>query len=160
MMELFWLFHRPSSFFVYRVSLLLSTICLGQEQRDINTFVICLHTVDFTTSLLFAQRVSPLRFVGINKHDNPFLKPGVHHVKLPLKSEPKAEVCFVLNSGSNHLQGVACVRPPVVHPPCDLGESARSLCWVVACGMGQGHPITCAEIVRGADTSGRRGGMV
>ena len=30
----------------------------------------CLHTGDSTTPLLSAQRVSPLRFVGINKHDN------------------------------------------------------------------------------------------
>ena len=28
----------------------------------------CLHTCDSTTPLLSAQRVSPLRFVGINKH--------------------------------------------------------------------------------------------
>ena len=28
------------------------------------------HTGDSTTPLLSAQRVSPLRFVGINKHDN------------------------------------------------------------------------------------------
>ena len=32
----------------------------------------------------------------------PFLKPGFHHVKRALKSEPKAQVCFFLNSGSNH----------------------------------------------------------
>ena len=32
----------------------------------------------------------------------PFLKPGFHHVKRTLKSEPKAQVCFFLNSGSNH----------------------------------------------------------
>ena len=30
----------------------------------------CLDTGDSTTPLLFAQRVSPLHFVGINKHDN------------------------------------------------------------------------------------------
>ena len=30
----------------------------------------CLHTGDSTTPLLSAQRVSPLRFVEINKHDN------------------------------------------------------------------------------------------
>ena len=30
----------------------------------------CLHTGDSTTPLLSAPRVSPLRFVGINKHDN------------------------------------------------------------------------------------------
>ena len=33
------------------------------------TFFNCLHTGDSTTPLLFAHRVSPLRFVGINKHD-------------------------------------------------------------------------------------------
>ena len=32
----------------------------------------------------------------------PFLKPGFHHVKRALKSEPKAQVCFFLNSGSNY----------------------------------------------------------
>ena len=32
----------------------------------------CLHTGDSTTPLLSDQRVSPLRFVGINKHDNYF----------------------------------------------------------------------------------------
>ena len=30
----------------------------------------CLHTGDSTTPLLLAQRVSPVRFVGTNKHDN------------------------------------------------------------------------------------------
>ena len=32
----------------------------------------------------------------------PFLKPDFHHVKRALKSEPKAQVCFFFNSGSNH----------------------------------------------------------
>ena len=41
---------------------------LGLEQRNIYLFVYtCLHTGDSTTPLLSAQRVSPLRFVGINK---------------------------------------------------------------------------------------------
>ena len=34
----------------------------------------------------------------------PFLKPGFHHVKRTLKSEPKAEACFYLNGGNNHAQ--------------------------------------------------------
>ena len=32
----------------------------------------------------------------------PFLKPGFHHVERALTSEPKAQVCFFLNGGSNH----------------------------------------------------------
>ena len=32
----------------------------------------------------------------------PFLKPGFHHVRRTLKSEPKAEACFYLNGGNNH----------------------------------------------------------
>ena len=34
------------------------------------TFYTCLHAGDATTPLLAAQRVSPLRSVGINKRDN------------------------------------------------------------------------------------------
>ena len=34
----------------------------------------------------------------------PFLEPGFHHVKRALKSEPKAQVCLFLNSGSNHMR--------------------------------------------------------
>ena len=65
-----WLFRRHSLFFFfYRVSLL-STMWLGKEQRDIYTYFTCLHTGDSTTPLLSVQRVSSLRFVGINKHDN------------------------------------------------------------------------------------------
>ena len=32
----------------------------------------------------------------------PFLKPGFHHVRRTLKSEPQAEACVYLNSGNNH----------------------------------------------------------
>ena len=32
----------------------------------------------------------------------PFLKPGFHHVKRALESEPKKQACFFLSSGSNH----------------------------------------------------------
>ena len=32
----------------------------------------------------------------------PFLKPGFHHVRRTLKSEPKAEACFYLNGGNHH----------------------------------------------------------
>ena len=32
----------------------------------------------------------------------PFLKPGFHHVRKTLKSEPKAEACFYLNGGNHH----------------------------------------------------------
>ena len=34
----------------------------------------------------------------------PFLKPGFHHVKRTLTSEPMAEACFYLNGGNNHAQ--------------------------------------------------------
>ena len=34
----------------------------------------------------------------------PFVKPGSHHVKRTLKSEPKAKACFYLNGGNNHSQ--------------------------------------------------------
>ena len=83
----------------------------------------------------------------------PFLKTGFHHVKRALKSEPKAQARFFLNSGSNHPRDwVACVRSPVVHQRCYSGASAGSLCWGGACAMGQEHPITCAKNVGGADT--------
>ena len=32
----------------------------------------------------------------------PFLKPGFHYVKRVLKSDPRAQACFLFNSGSNH----------------------------------------------------------
>ena len=47
----------------------------------------CLHTGDFTTPLLSAQRVSPLRFVGINKQ-NCFSK----NARLPKKQYQNSTV--------------------------------------------------------------------
>ena len=35
----------------------------------------------------------------------PCLKPGFHHVKTALKSEPKVQACFFWNSGSHHQRG-------------------------------------------------------
>ena len=34
----------------------------------------------------------------------PFQQAGFHHVRRPLNSEPKAELCFYLSSGSNYAQ--------------------------------------------------------
>ena len=81
MVELFgyFLFRRYSSLcFFYRVNLLLSTLRVGQEQFNTGVYICtsfsCLHTGDSTTSMLSAQRVSPLRFVGINKQLIPLLR--------------------------------------------------------------------------------------
>ena len=72
MVELFWVFccHSSSCFF-YRVSLFLSRCALARINVIYScTSFTCLHTGDSTAQLLPDQRVSPLRFVGINKHDN------------------------------------------------------------------------------------------
>ena len=41
----------------------------------------------------------------------PFLKPGFHHVKRTMKSEPKAEACLYLNGGNNHWQDCRKILP-------------------------------------------------
>ena len=60
-----------------------------------------------------------------------FLKPGLHHVKRSPKSEPKAQACFFLDSGSNHERD--CCKMSLAsgrrsYTRCYLGASAGSLC--------------------------------
>ena len=42
----------------------------------------------------------------------PFLKPGFHHVKRALKSEPNVEACFYLNGDNNHVQDCCKILRP------------------------------------------------
>ena len=62
----------------------------------------------------------------------PFLKPGFYHVKRTLKSEPKAQVCFFLNSGNTHPSDcckVFCVCPAAGRTPAMLLGSIRGKPW-------------------------------
>ena len=93
----------------------------------------------------------------------PFLKPGFHLVKRALKSEPKTQVCFFLNSGSNRSRDSCKVllvsgrrsytRDVTLEHPREAFAGLLPATW------GKDTPATCAEFVRGADAPGRRGGM-
>ena len=70
----------------------------------------------------------------------PFFKPGFHHVKRALESEPKKQACFFLSSGSNHPRGASCVLLPTVHQRRHLEAPSGSLGCIIAWGMRPGTP--------------------
>ena len=73
----------------------------------------CLHTGDSTTPLLSAQRVSPLRFVGINHKQKPIPLPYLGYQG---KAQPKIESHFV-DRLVNHMRGPGKESPPRLEIP-------------------------------------------
>ena len=138
MVELFWLTGRRSSWQAH------STLNLGLEQCNTSAhFTRLSHTGDFTTALLFARRVSPLRFVGINKHvrrrwDCPPGCPFILCTRNKNKQAGSAGGVKELKRGasarngrgrltSHPTEGVALFQPKKGIPCCRLGSSSEEL---------------------------------
>ena len=67
----------------------------------------CLYTGDCTTSLLSAQRVSPLRFVRINKQNQTRIQDGFHMSTWLVEAKNCAEARLV-NEPRAHLSQLQC----------------------------------------------------